>query len=283
MCVFATCNRSRAVNSWSYRCGDGRSQGATVEAPVANTTSTMQHAQARIDLAAAFRWAARWNLHESIANHFSVAVSEDGRQFLLNPVGRHFSTIRASELLLLDADDPSAMQGPDAPDPTAWYLHAQLHQHLPQARCILHTHMPNATALCCLQGYEFLMLDQNACRFYQRIAYDRDYCGMAFDASEGERVARLMGAGKSVLFMGNHGVMVVAPSVAQALDELYYLEKACALQVLALSTGRPLAVLSDAVAARAGAQWNDYPTPFSAQHLGELKRILDTHEPDYAS
>ena len=239
------------------------------------------HQQARVDLAAAFRSAARLNLHESIANHFSVAVSDDGRQFLLNPVGRHFSRMRASELLLLNVDDPDTLQGPDAPDPTAWYLHAELHQRLPQARCILHTHMANATALCCLLDFEFLMLDQNACRFYRRIAYDRHYSGMALDASEGQRVAQLMGTDKSVMFMGNHGVIVVAPSVAQAFDELYYLEKAAQVQLLALSTGRPLAVLSDTVASQVAAQWNDYPTPFSKQHFSELKSILDQYEADY--
>lgn len=176
---------------------------------------------ARIDLAAAFRWAARLNLHEGTANHFSVAVSDDGKQFLLNPKGRHFSRVRASELLLLNADNPTAMQGQDAPDPTAWYLHAHLHQHLPQARCILHTHMPYTTTLACLQEYEFLMLDQNACRFYGRIAYDRDYQGMALDDREGERVAHLLGENKRVLLIGNHGVIVVGPSVAEAFDELY--------------------------------------------------------------
>ena len=240
-----------------------------------------RHQQARIDLAAAFRSAARLNLHESIANHFSVAVSDNGRQFLLNPVGRHFSRMRASDLLLLDVDDPKTMDAPTAPDPTAWYLHAELHQRLPQARCILHTHMANATALCCLLDFEFLMLDQNACRFYRRIAYDRHYSGMALDASEGQRVAQLMGPDKSVMFMGNHGVIVVAPSVAQAFDELYYLEKAAQVQLLALSTGRPLAVLSDTVASQVAAQWNDYPTPISEQHFGELKSILDQHEADY--
>ena len=240
-------------------------------------------AQARINLAAAFRWAARLGMHEAIANHFSVALSDDGKRFLLNPVGRHFSRVRASELLLLDAGRPETFSGAHAPDPTAWYLHAELHQRLPHARCILHTHMPHTTALCCLKDFEFLMLDQNACRFHQRIAYDRDYSGMALEAAEGERVARLLGPGKSVLFMGNHGVIVVAPSVAQAFDELYYLEKAAQLQVLALSTGRPLALIPDAVAALACAQWNDYPTSFSELHFNELKSILDLEEPDYAT
>lgn len=246
-------------------------------------TNTPSEAQARIDLAAAFRGAARLDMHEAVANHFSVAVSDDGKRFLLNPVGRHFSRIRASELLLLDAGEPRSVQGPNAPDPTAWYLHAELHQRLPRARCILHTHMANTTALCCLKDFEFLMLDQNACRFHQRIAYDRDYSGMALDASEGERVARLLGPGKSVLFMANHGVIVLGASVAQAFDELYYLEKAAALQVLALSTGRPLALIPDAVAALACAQWNGYPTRIAELHFDQLKLILDQEEPDYTT
>ena len=238
--------------------------------------------QDRIDLAAAFRWAARWDMHESIANHFSLAVCEGGKQFLLNPVGSHFSRIRASELLLLDAGHSDKDIAALGADPTAWNLHATLHQRLPQARCILHTHMPYATALCCLQDFEWLALDQNACRFYGRIAYDRHYAGMALDASEGERVAALMQDGKSVLFLGNHGVMVIGPSVAQALDELYYLEKAAKVQVLALSTGRPLALIPDAVARQACAQWNDYPTDSCALHLQALKAILDLEETDYA-
>jgi ribulose-5-phosphate 4-epimerase/fuculose-1-phosphate aldolase len=236
----------------------------------------------RIDLTAAFRWAARLGMHESIANHFSAAVSDDGKRFLLNPVGAHFSRIRASDLLLLDATDPQAVRGPNAPDPTAWFLHAELHQRLPQARCILHTHMPHATALCCLADFEFLMLDQNACRFHGRIAYDRDYSGMALEASEGARVAALLDGDKRVLFMGNHGVIVVAPSVAQAFDELYYLEKAAQLQVLALSTGRPLALIPEPVAALAGRQWNQYPTRFSELHFEALKDILARDEPDFA-
>lgn len=237
--------------------------------------------QLRVDLAAAFRWAARLGLHEGIANHFSVATQDDGSQFLLNPVGSHFSRIRACDLLHLDTNDAATYTGPHAPDPTAWNLHAELHKRLPQARCILHTHMPQTTALCCLKDFEFLMLDQNACRFYKRIAYDRHYSGMALQASEGERVAQLMGPDKSVLFMANHGVIVVAPTVAQALDELCYLEKASALQVLALSTGRPLALIPDEVAALACSQWNDYPTRFSELHLEAVKNILDQEEKDY--
>ncbi|MFM7258718.1 MAG: class II aldolase/adducin family protein, partial [Acidimicrobiaceae bacterium] len=191
--------------------------------------------QARLDLAVAFRCASRLNLHEAVANHFSVAVSDDGQKFLINPAGRHFSQIRASDLLLVDMNEADfGISQSQTVDLTAMNLHGQIHKLVPDARCVLHTHMPNATALACLRDFEFLMLDQNACRFHNRIAYDRDYAGMALEVSEGERVAKLLGRSRSVLFLANHGVIVVGKTVAEAFDELYYLEKASQLQVLAL-------------------------------------------------
>jgi ribulose-5-phosphate 4-epimerase/fuculose-1-phosphate aldolase len=240
----------------------------------------------RQDLAAAFRWAAKLNLHEAVANHFSAAVSADGSKFLLNQRGRHFSRITASELLLLDSNAArsdgigESVVHPDA-DPTAWYLHAHLHKTVPRARCILHTHMPYVTALSCLADFEFLMLDQNACRFHNRIAYDRHYAGMALDDSEGARVASLLGDDKSVLFLGNHGVLVIGETVAEAFDELFYLEKAAQVQLLALSTGRPLALVPEDVAALACKQWLEYPE-IATLHLAELRRMLDEEGSTYA-
>jgi ribulose-5-phosphate 4-epimerase/fuculose-1-phosphate aldolase len=236
----------------------------------------------RRQLAAAFRWAAKLDLHEATANHFSAAVSDDGSQFLLNPRGRHFSRVKASDLLLLDADKAGRHGVDPAADPTAWYLHAHLHRLLPQARVILHTHMPYTTALTCLRDFEFLPLDQNACRFYGRIAYDRDYAGMALDDSEGVRVASLFGDDKSVLFLANHGVLVVGATVAEAFDELYYLEKAAQVQLLALSTGQPLQLIAHETATLACKQWLEYPQA-AELHFAELLAILDTEGSDYAS
>ena len=234
----------------------------------------------RAELAAAFRWAARLDYHEATANHFSVAVSGDGKEFLINPRGRSFSQMRASDLVEIDAarrDDDSLVRDVD---PTAWILHGHLHLQVPRARCILHTHMPYTTALACLRDFEFLMLDQNACRFYDRIAYDRQYSGMALDATEGERVASLLSDDKSVLFLGNHGIIVIADSVAQAFDELYYLEKAAQLQVIALSTGRELALIPDEIASLACKQWQEYPQ-VAVLHFNSLMEILDSESSDF--
>lgn len=143
----------------------------------------------RKELAAAFRWAARLNFHEAVANHFSMAVSDDGQQFVVNRAGTHFSQVTASGLVMVD----TAMKGDPLQygvDPTAWVLHSYLHRNVPHAKCVLHTHMPYATALACLKDFEFLMLDQNACAFHGRIAYDRHYAGMALDPTEGSALHR---------------------------------------------------------------------------------------------
>lgn len=239
--------------------------------------------QLRISLAAFFRLAVQHGWHEGVANHISVAVSDDGRRFLMNPQGRHWSRIRASDLLLLDADGAVDTVGPGAgmADPTAWHIHSAIHAAHPGARCVLHTHMRYATALACLRGYRLQMIDQNAMRFHGRIAYDDEFRGMALDTDEGRRIAGAIAEGRSVLFMANHGVTVVAPSVAEAFDETYYLERACELQVLALSTGQPLQVVSDEIAAKTTRQWREYPVDSSLDHFNELTAILDVDEPDY--
>jgi ribulose-5-phosphate 4-epimerase/fuculose-1-phosphate aldolase len=237
--------------------------------------------QARIDLAAAFRWFARIGMHESVANHLSCAVSADGTQFLINPRGRHFSRIRASELLLLDAKDATALSRPDAPDPTAWFIHGRIHARLPQARCIMHLHPRNATVIASLQDSSIPPIDQNTMRFHGRVAFDDAYCGMALAEAEGDRLAEVLGD-KPVLMMASHGVMVVAPTVAQAFDELYYLERACETLVTCYATGRALRIASDEVARLTARQWADYPH-LAEDHLREVKSILDVDEPEYRS
>ena len=236
------------------------------------------HAQARAELACAFRWTARLGMHEAIANHFSLAVSEDGRRFLINPYGRHFSRVRASDLLLLDADAPSALNRPDAPDITAWALHGALHRRHRHARCILHVHSKYATALACLADSRLPPIEQNSMRFFERVAIDEGFDGMGL-GDEAERVSRQLGD-KPILLMGNHGVLVAAPSVAQAFDDLYYFERACEIYLTALSSGRPLRIASDEVARKTCRQWLDYPD-FAVRHFAALQAILDEEEPDY--
>jgi ribulose-5-phosphate 4-epimerase/fuculose-1-phosphate aldolase len=251
---------------------------ATIMKPGRNVELEEWHL--RVDLAAAFRLAVERDWHEAVANHFSLAVSEDGKRFLMNPRWVHFSRIRASDLLLLDADDDTTMQRPDAPDPSAWSIHGAIHAAHPQARCVLHVHSPYATAVACLADPTILPVDQNCARFYNRVAFDMAYGGIANDVEEGRRIASTLGD-KRVLMMANHGVLVVGRTVAEAYDELYYFEKSCKTMVLAMSTGRALNVLPHDVAESTAQMWES-DLAQQAAHFAEMKRILDGKDPSYA-
>ena len=245
----------------------------------ARTTSDADEWQMRVDLAAAFRLAAHYDWHEAVANHFSLAVSNDGKRFLMNPKWRHFSKVRASELLLLNSEDKSTMSGPNAPDLTAWSLHGRLHAALPHARCIIHLHPPHATAIASLADPEIKAIDQNTARFYNRIAVDMGYGGMANTDAEGDRLAKLMG-NKSIMMMGNHGILICAASVAEAFDLTYYLERACRNLVLAYQTGQKLHVMTPEVAEHTAQEWEADREQFHS-HFSEMKLILDANDPTY--
>ena len=240
------------------------------------------HYEERVDLACAFRWTVRLAMHEGVANHFSLAVSDDGKRFLMNPNQVHFSRIRASQLLLLDAADPSTMTQPDAPDPTAWGLHGAVHRHCPHARCVLHVHPIYSTVLASLADSELPAIDQNTAMFYQRCVIDEGYGGLAFE-EEGERCAALMSDPKvKVMIMGNHGVLVIGDTVADAFNRLYYFERAAETYIKALWTRQPLRLMSHELASRTAQEIDNYPDQ-AGRHFAELKAMLDKEEPDYRS
>ena len=149
----------------------------------------------------------------------------------------------------------------------------------PMRACVLHVHPKYATVLASLEDSTLYPIDQTTARFFERIALDDGYEGMALDDDEGNRLAAKLG-NRSVLMMGNHGVMVVGETVAQAFDSLYFLERAAETMVTAYMTGKPLRVIPDHIARRTAQQWADYPD-YGDKHLAELKRILDIEEPDY--
>jgi ribulose-5-phosphate 4-epimerase/fuculose-1-phosphate aldolase len=234
----------------------------------------------RIDLSAAFRWAVRLNYHEGVANHFSVAINNSGTRFLINPNQRHFSTIKASELLILDVDNQETMSQPNAPDPTAWGLHSAVHRHCPHARCVLHVHSTFSTVLACLKDPRLPAIDQNTAQFHNRVVIDKEFGGMAF-FDEGERCAAMLGdPNKKVMIMGNHGVMVIGSSVSDAFNRLFYFERSAETYIRALQTGLDLNFLSDDTAEKTARQWESYADSADA-HFNELKSILDTEEPNY--
>jgi ribulose-5-phosphate 4-epimerase/fuculose-1-phosphate aldolase len=242
------------------------------------TMDELQVAAARVDLAAAFRLAVRLDLHEGVCNHFSVMLP-DGR-FLLNRYGLHWGEVSASNLLALDATG-KVLEGEGDYEKTAFYIHSRIHLAHPRAACVLHTHMPYATALTLLEHGRLEMAEQNALRFYDDIAYDDTYNGLVVDNAEGDRLARVLGE-KRVMFLASHGVIVVGPSVAEAFDLMYYLERACRLQVLARSTGGTLRKVRHEVVRETYRLLLADARQYAGAHFSALKRILDREEPEYS-
>ncbi|MFT8674695.1 MAG: class II aldolase/adducin family protein [Acetobacter sp.] len=233
----------------------------------------------RIDLAAAFRLAARFGWHESVGNHFSAALSADGRRFLMNPKWWHFATIRASDLQVLDANDPDVMTRADAPDPSAWCIHGNAHRRVPSAKVIVHCHPIAATTLSTLADPRLLPIDQNTARFFGRMVIDPECGGIADQEEEGIRIASML-AKAPTLLMANHGVTVTAQTVAEAFESLYFFEKAADTLLRAYATGRPLSIMSDEIATLTAEGWDAYRGA-SFAHFAYLKSVLDAEDPSY--
>jgi ribulose-5-phosphate 4-epimerase/fuculose-1-phosphate aldolase len=239
--------------------------------------------QARVDLAACHRLAARLGLNEGIDNHLTMLVPGYSDRFYLAPFGLLWSEVKASDLMEIDFSG-KVLAGRGLVEDTALHIHLPVHRLVPGARCVLHTHMPHATALGMLEDPRLQMAGQNAIGFYDDIAY-LEYNGLALDPREGERMAQALG-GKSVLMLRNHGVVVTGGSAAQAFERLYFLERACQAQILALSSGRSLHLVPQPVVEATAGQFRECVTVGgvgrSELHFEALKRLLDRSEADYA-
>lgn len=244
----------------------------------------MDAQELRVDLAAALRWAARLGLNEGVDNHFSAAVPDDdgvirGERFLINPYGWHWSEVTASSLVLCDVEG-NVLEGENEVEDTAFFIHSRIHIARPNAAVVLHTHMPYATALTLVEGGRLKMCEQNALMFDDRIAYEDEYAGLADDRAEGDRLAAKLG-NRDVLFMASHGILVAGLSVAEAFNDLYYLERAAMFQVLARSTGGRLRTVSDEVRRSVRQQFASERSKLARRHFTALRRMLDAEAPEY--
>jgi ribulose-5-phosphate 4-epimerase/fuculose-1-phosphate aldolase len=240
--------------------------------------------QHRIDLACALRWAARLNLHEGVDNHFSLAVPDAdgvmrGNRFLINPYGWHWSEVTASSLVLCN-DKGEVLEGNNEVEDTAFFIHSRIHIGASHAICVLHTHMPYATSITLLENGRLDMIEQNALLFDGRISYDDDYEGLALAEDEGNRLAQKIG-NKSILFMASHGIVIAGPTVADAFNDLYYLERAAMFQVLAKSQGGKLRTISDQIRDEIKKQYTTEAPKLADRHFTALRRVLDKVEPSY--
>lgn len=241
--------------------------------------------QARIDLAAAHRLAVIYGFHEGIDNHFTLMVPGYDDRFFLAPFGLHWSEIQASDFMIVGFDG-TVFDGEGLVEDSAFFIHAPVHQASPKSRAVLHTHMPYATAIALLEEPELLMISQNALGYRDDVAYNCDYNGLAFDRSEGERMAKALGE-KTILLLRNHGIVTTGTNVAEAFHHLYFFERTAEVQILAQSTGAPLReVPKDIVDLtmeqfKGGALIEGYNR--IDLHFAALKRMLDRSQPDYVN
>lgn len=244
----------------------------------------LSHPTERTELAAALRWAARCGFNEGVDNHFSIAVPDEsgkiaGNRFLINPYGWHWSEVTASSMVLCDADG-NVLEGNNTVEDTAFYIHSQIHVHAPNATVVLHTHQPYVTALSLLRDNELKMCEQNSLAFYNRIAYDNAYNGLALSAEEGTRLATVMD-GKAILMMAGHGVTVTGPTMREAFNDLYYLERAAMFQIKARSTGGELIDIAPEVIEKTAQQQQSEMKIVADRHFNAILRMLADQEPGY--
>jgi ribulose-5-phosphate 4-epimerase/fuculose-1-phosphate aldolase len=239
-------------------------------------------AGARVHLAAAHRLAVLHELEEGIDNHFTMTVPGRDGQYLILRYGLHWSEARASDMIVFD-EQGRVLEGSGTLELSAQCIHAPIHR-ITGARVVMHTHQTWAMALNMLEDNRLLPASQTAAFFDGQIAYDDDYTGVAATLEEGERLAQAMST-RPIVFMKNHGVLVTGETVAQAYRRLYRLERVCRNQILALGTGRPLAVLSQGIVARVQAPNSADRHPRAERErlfFEAMMRVLDRELPGYA-
>ncbi len=236
-------------------------------------------AQGREDLAALLRISAVHGYNEGIDNHYSLALDGHDDLFLLNRYGPHWSEMVPRDILLVDLDG-NVVDGAGDGQITALQIHRQIHRARPDARVVMHTHMPYASAIASTKTGFVTRLTQNSMSFHNSVA-TLDYGGQVQGDGEGARLANAVAEGANAIFLQNHGVILVGATAAEAWLRTYFLERACEVQVLAQSTGQELVLAPEDVAAHTAQQWAD-ACPYEGPLLFDaMKRLLDRDQPGW--
>ncbi len=236
--------------------------------------------QARIDLAAAYRIAAHLSYDDTIWNHFSLRLPGRDDLFLIKAHGLLFDEVTASNLLVVDREG-EVVEGSGRAERSAICIHSRIHERIPRAACVLHTHMRHAKWLSTVEDGRLEAIHQNGLRFFGRISYDRRFSGMATNLEEGMRIAEVLGD-NDLAILANHGAMSIGASVAEAFYNLYYLEVSCEEQYMLACSGMTPRLIEPAVARSVLKDYeNESDAPF--EYLAAMKRRLARTDPDYSS
>ena len=235
--------------------------------------------QARVNLAAAYRLVALNGWDDLIYTHISVSVPDTPGHFLINPFGLAFDEVCASNLVKIDIAGNVIGTSTHAVNATGFALHAAVHEARVDANCVMHLHVTEAIAVSA-QAHGLLPASQHALRFHGQLAY-HDYEGPALDLDEQRRLVADLGA-HDAMILRNHGLLVCAPTVAEAFNLMHWLERACQAQVAAMSCGGELTIPGDNVAKVAAHQY----APGTRRRFGLMEwptmlRMLDQTDASY--
>jgi ribulose-5-phosphate 4-epimerase/fuculose-1-phosphate aldolase len=230
----------------------------------------------KVKLAAAYRLIARNGLDAGVAGHISLRVPGAPDYFWVNPFGLLFREVTADNLVLINHKG-EIVGGGTLINYAAFCIHAAIHHARPDVHCAAHTHPPAGSAYSAL-GIPLEPLDQTGCSFFEDHAVFSEYDGIVLDPTQGRSIVAALG-NKRALILANHGLLTCAPTVEQALADMLDLERTCALNLRAMSAGRPVKVVPPEAARQARTVLTQ-PTrwPFQWQ---ALIRDLNRSETDY--
>ena len=190
---------------------------------------------ARVELAALYRLVALHGWDDAIFTHISMRVPGPEHHFLINPYGVYFEEMTASSLVKVDLDGAIVMETPYRINPAGFTIHSAIHAARQDALCVMHLHTDCGVGVSA-QAEGLLPISQNHLILIPQLAY-HGYEGVALDLDERERLVADLGS-KSVMLLRNHGTLAVGASAAETWTAMFFLERACAQQVAALSGGR---------------------------------------------
>ncbi|MEM1381420.1 MAG: class II aldolase/adducin family protein [Pseudomonadota bacterium] len=252
-----------------------------------STTQTTEHPssmsteerQIRNDLAAAYRLVARFGWDDLVFTHISARVPGPDHHFLINPYGLLFEEITASSLVKVDMNGFKIDDSPYEVNPAGFTIHSAVHMAREDAGCVMHLHTVDGTAVS-THAEGLLPLNQTAQLILSDLSY-HDYEGVAMDHDERPRLQNDLGA-SSTMLLRNHGTLTIGMTVAQAFTRMYFLERACSMQVATFAGNRELyPIAEDVMEKNAGIAKAGLVMTADALVWPALIRKLDREAPDY--
>ena len=234
--------------------------------------------QIRTDLAATYRLVAHHGWADMIFTHITARVPGPEHHFLINPYGLLFEEITASSLVKIDSDGNKVMESPHPVNPAGFTIHSAIHAAREDAHAVIHVHTADGVAVSC-QEHGLLPMSQHAMLVHGDTAY-HDYEGVALDHDERPRLIKDMGT-KHVMILRNHGTLTVGKTCADAFLRLYNLERACTIQVRALSGGTKINPTHQGVPEKVVGQVSDMGAFADKMVWPALLRLLDRKDTSY--